>query len=122
MEGPTGMVRPMRKVPALFEQAGQRRAHLPYKPGAAFSAEQRSIEPFVLGDMLEEPHPDLWGMFAAQISDRGEQRAHSFLEDLLDQGIFILIIAIERGPADHRPLGQLADGQRVEPTLLDQLY
>ena len=72
------------------------------------------------GDMLEERHPDLCRMFAPQIADRCEQGAHGFLKDLLDQGVFILIIAIERGPAHHRALGQLADGERVKSPLLDQ--
>jgi len=31
-----------------------------------------------------------------------------------------LITAIERGPADHRPLGQCADGEGIEAPLLDQ--
>src|SRR5260370_37371106 len=72
--------------------------------------------------MLEEPYPDRWRMlFWTHLSDRVVQGAHGFLKDLLHQVIFILIIAIERGPAHHRALGQLADGERVETPLLDQL-
>ena len=37
----------MRKLPELFEQTSKRRAHLPYKPGTAFSAKEGSIAPFI---------------------------------------------------------------------------
>ncbi len=111
----------MRKVPTFFDQTGQRRTHLPHKPGASLPAKQRSIEPFVLRDMLEELHPDLRRMFRPQVSDRFEQGAHGFLKDLLQQVVFILISAIERGPAHHRARGQFADGERLETSLLDQL-
>src|SRR5258708_8037133 len=113
-------VRSVRKAPTLFDQAAQRRTHLSHKPGASLSAKQRSIEPFVLGDMLEERHPALRRMLQPQLSDRAQQGAHGFLKDLLHQVVFILIVAIERGPAHHRALGQLADGERVEAPLLDQ--
>src|SRR5689334_20510951 len=42
-------------------------------------------------------------------------------EDPLHQIVFVLIVAIERGPAHHRPRGQFADRERLEPPLLDQL-
>src|SRR6266702_4247099 len=64
VDGAIGGVRSVRKVPTLLDQVSQRRTHLPHKPGASLSAKQRPIEPFVLRDMLEEPHPDLWRMFS----------------------------------------------------------
>src|SRR6202035_36909 len=99
-------------MPMRFDQVSQRRTHLSYKPGASLAAQQRSIEPLIFCDMLEERHPDFWGMLLwTHLSDRVQQGAHGFLKDLLHQVIFILIIAIERGPAHHRTLGQLADGE-----------
>src|SRR6266567_5158068 len=120
MGGPRARVRSVRKAPTLFDQVAQRCTHLPHKPGAALAAQQRSIEPFVLSDMLEERYPDLWRMFLPQLSDRVQQGAHGLLEDPLHQVVFILIIAIERRPAHHRALGNLANGERLEPPLLDQ--
>src|SRR2546430_9216253 len=40
-------------------RSSQRGTHLPHKPGASLAAEQRTIEPVVLGNMLEELHPHL---------------------------------------------------------------
>src|SRR5579871_220952 len=111
----------VRKASALFDQVGERCAHLPHKPGAALAAQQRSIQPFVLGDMLEEGDPNLCGMFLPEISDCRKQRTHCFFKDLLNQIIFILIITVESGTAHQCPLGNLADGQRLEPPLLYQV-
>jgi hypothetical protein len=86
---------------SIPHQKSEIRAHLPHKPGTSLAAKQRSIEPFVLGDMLEELHLDLCRMFLSQFSDCAQQGAHGFLKDLLYQVLFILIVAIERGPAHH---------------------
>src|SRR6266487_1557871 len=114
--------RSVRKVslPALFDQVRKTRTHLPHKPGAALAAEQRPVEPVVLGDMLEELHPDLGRMFSPQLSDLAQQGAHGFLKDLLHQVVLILVVAIEGGPAHQRARGQFADGERLETPLLDQ--
>src|SRR5215472_6066090 len=66
-------VRSVRKASTLLDQASQRGTHLPHKPGATLATKQRSIEPFVLGNMLEERHPDLWRMFSPQLSDCVQQ-------------------------------------------------
>src|SRR5579859_1101262 len=85
VDGPRARVRSVRKAPTLADQARKRRTHLPHKPGAALAAKQRSIEPFVLGNMLEELHPDLCRMLLPQIFDCAWQSTHGFLKDLLHQ-------------------------------------
>jgi hypothetical protein len=56
--------------------------------------------------MLEERHPDLWGMLVwPHLSNGVQQGIHGFLKDLLHQAIFILIMAIEGGSTHHCPLG-----------------
>jgi hypothetical protein len=88
------------------DHAAQRRTHLSHKPGASPAAQQCSIEPLILGDMLEERHPDLWGMLVwPHLSNGVQQGIHGFLKDLLHQAIFILIMAIEGGSTHHCPLG-----------------
>ncbi len=49
-----------------------------------------------------------------------KQHAHGLLKDLLDQIVLILIVAIERCPAHHRSLGQVADGEGIKPLFFDQ--
>ncbi|HET9223120.1 MAG TPA: methyltransferase domain-containing protein, partial [Roseiflexaceae bacterium] len=93
--------------PVMLRQAARHNAktihagRVQLQQGSA-SAKQRSIEPSILGDMLEERHPDLCRMFSPQIADHRQQGAHGLLKDLLDKVVFILIIAIERRPAHHR--------------------
>lgn len=43
---------PRLSTAALLDQLGQTCARLLYKPGTAFLAQQRPIEPVVLGDLL----------------------------------------------------------------------
>src|SRR5581483_6471471 len=90
---------------ALLDQFSQTRAHLPYKPGAPLFPQQRPIQPVVLGDMLKELYPHIWGMLLSKFANGLKQAAHGFLKDLLDQLVFVLIVAIERRSAHHRPLG-----------------
>ena len=90
---------------ALLDQLSQTRPHFPHKLGTAFFPQQRPIEPVVLGDLLEELYPHIWEMLLPEISDLLKQRVHGIFKDLLNQIIFVLIVAIERCPAYHRPLG-----------------
>ena len=71
--------------------------------------------------MLEELHPALRGMFSPQLSDLLQESTHGLLKDLPHQVVLILVVAVERGPAHHGAFSQFADGERLEPPLLDQL-
>src|SRR5215472_6707326 len=110
----------MWQVPALLDQINQKGVHLPHKPWTSLAAQERSIEPIVLRDMLEECDPDLGRMLSTKIGDRVHQGAASFGKDPLYQVVLILVVAIEGRAADHRALGELANRERLESPLLDQ--
>src|SRR5215471_11751257 len=78
--------------------------------------------------LLKERSPWVrWRVRAKAVHDRAaervdlmQDRSYHFREDVLDQVVLVLIMAIEGRPADHGAFGDLSDRNGVEAPLFNQ--